>query len=173
MSHHAFFDFAWTVDVRRGVLQRLIGSFKFHHQRAGGDVLAALLAESVPPFPTSVVVVPIPTIRAHVRQRGYDHALVLARGFAKRRGVVVRQLLVRQHQAVQHTSDRATRIEQARTAFGVTGRIDPSVTYVIVDDIITTGATVQQAARVLKEAGAGGVWVVAVGRQATQSRLQM
>jgi len=41
----------------------------------------------------------------------------------------------------------------------------PGRTYIILDDIVTTGATVSEAARVLREAGATSVWVVAVAKQ--------
>lgn len=165
MSHHAFFDFAWILGRRSGVLQCLIGSFKFQHQRAGALLLAGMLHVAIPTLPAFVVVVPIPTSRPHIRQRGYDHCLLLAKRFGRLRRIPVRPILFRRHDAVQHKSSRQQRLAQARTAFMIDGTLDPAVTYILFDDIVTTGATLNQAARVMKEAGAQTVWVVAIARQ--------
>lgn len=165
MSHHAFFDFAWTLGRRSGVLQRLIGSFKFQYQRRGAVELAALVDSAAPPFPDGAVILPIPTATPHVRQRGYDHCLLLSRRIARLRHLPVQHLLARTHNAVQHKSNRRQRLKQAQTAFKMAGRVDPATTYILFDDIVTTGATLNQAARVLKEAGARHVWVIAIARQ--------
>ena len=166
MSHHAFFDFAWTLGRRSGVLQRLIGSFKFQYQRSASTTIIELMHRGAPSFPLNAVMVPIPTAATHVRQRGYDHSLILAKKLGKRRNLAIRRMLVRCHDAVQHKSTRAQRLQQAQTAFRVVGAIDASLTYVVFDDIVTTGATLNQAARVLKEAGARTVWVIAIAHQA-------
>jgi ComF family protein len=165
MLHHAFFDFAWVVGERAGGLQRLIGGLKFLYMRATAGALADLLDSSLPPLPRGCVLVPIPTIRPHIRQRGYDHMLLIARRLSKRRRTPVAKLLCRRHAAVQHESNRRDRLRQAMTAFEVCGRVESGITYVILDDVVTTGATVCEAARELREAGAKAVWVVALAKQ--------
>jgi len=54
---------------------------------------------------------------------------------------------------------------QALSAFGIHGSVDPRATYLIIDDIVTTGATIEYAALLLKEAGAKTIWVAAIARQ--------
>lgn len=165
MLHHAFFDYAWVVGARSGGLQRLVGSLKFLYMRAAVGSLVELLDGCLPPLPNGCVLVPIPTIRPHIRQRGYDHMVLIARALGRRRRVPVVQLLARRHNAVQHTSGRQDRLKQAGTAFRVCGVVRPGVTYVLVDDVVTTGATLCEAARALRRAGATTVWVVAVAKQ--------
>lgn len=129
------------------------------------DDIVDLLNTAVPALPPETVVVPVPTLASHVRQRGYDHALLLAEAFARRRGLKVEKLVERSGVAVQHRLKRAQRIEAAKRAFGVTAVLDPNTPYLIVDDIFTTGATVAAVATELRKAGAREVWVAVVAYQ--------
>lgn len=125
-----------------------------------------MLLETLPDLPPDTVVVPIPTITAHVRQRGYDHTLLMARYIAKRRQLQVEPLLRRVDSSVQHRANRQQRLLQARGAFEATkSSLDASRPYLIIDDVVTTGATVHYAAQALRKAGARHVWVAAVARQ--------
>jgi predicted amidophosphoribosyltransferase len=54
---------------------------------------------------------------------------------------------------------------QAKGAFCVIGEVNKDAVYILVDDVMTTGATLQYSARVLKEAGATEVWIVVLARQ--------
>ncbi|MBC7564972.1 ComF family protein [Candidatus Saccharibacteria bacterium] len=159
------FNQAWVVGIRSGALQRLIGGFKFKNVKSSSFDLADLLHSCLPPLPSSAVFVPIPTTAAHIRERGYDHMLLIAQQLAMLRHLPVGQLLVRQHSLVQHRADRTHRLIQARTAFGVSGYIDPKATYILLDDVVTTGATIEQASLVLKNAGATTIWVASTSRQ--------
>ena len=163
-SHHLPYAKAWVVGERRDVLQRLIGSFKFLNAKSGARILAQLLDERLPAL-DNVVVVPVPTISAHIRERGYDHARLIAEQFAKIRKLPFAPVIARRSKSIQKRADRATRDRQARNAFTIIKPLKPNTTYVIVDDIITTGATLEYAAELLKRAGASSVWVAALARQ--------
>ena len=76
-----------------------------------------------------------------------------------------KKLLQRSHNAVQHKVSRSQRRKQAEIAFVCNYKLDATVPYLIIDDIVTTGATIKAATRVLKGAGANEVWVAAVARQ--------
>jgi ComF family protein len=164
-DHKAAFNQAWVVGVRSGTLQRLIGGYKFRNMKASSRELASLLDKRLPPLPANAVLVPIPTTSAHVRERGYDHLLLIANDFGRLRHLPVQQLLVRNNSLVQHRASRKDRFIQAKTAFRVNGIIDPNLTYIVLDDVITTGATIMQATLLLKVAGAETVWVAATSRQ--------
>ena len=147
-------------------MAKLIDQYKFHQVREAHKVLAELLNESLPDFSSETVIVPVPTIAGHIRQRGYDHMLLIARRFARRRGLPVRTLLVRRSNAVQHFAKTAgQRRSQAKRFFEVHGKPDPKKHYLILDDIFTTGATVEAAAGALKKAGAVRVSVAVIARQ--------
>lgn len=159
------FSRAWCVGERSGELKKLIDDFKFERVRAAHKPLARLLCEQIGQLPEDAVVVPVPTVAAHVRQRGYDHALLLARAVAKYQGAPLKRLLVRSTASRQRGATKTERDRQASRAFKARGTVEPGRVYVIVDDITTTGATLRHAARVLRGAGANEVWVAAVARQ--------
>jgi ComF family protein len=146
-------------------LQSLIDAYKFENTCAAYGSLADLLHARLPDLPANTIVVPIPTISSHIRQRGYDHTLLIARSLAKRRGFVVTPLLRRQTDTKQRDATRRQREQQAEAAFYIQGAVDETRPYLLIDDIATTGATLRHAARKLKEAGAGTIWVAAIARQ--------
>lgn len=155
------------VGPREGALKALVNAAKFDAVREAADTQAELLATALPRL-ESAVVVPIPTIRPHVRRRGYDHALRIARGVAKRIGGDCRQLVQRQSVSVQHGASRQVRLAQARTAFAVRGHITADANYILVDDVTTTGASLVEAAKTLRKAGARRVYVAVTTYQLPQ-----
>lgn len=163
-SHGTAYSQAWIVGERQGGLQRLVGGYKFQNVKAAARSLAELLDERLLPLPADTVVVPIPTAPAHIRERGYDHMLLVARHFALLRDLTLSQIVGRNNMATQHHSNRQDRIVQAQSAFRIVGEVS-SVPYLLLDDVVTTGSTIAEASRVLKEAGAQTVWVGAIARQ--------
>ena len=154
---------AWCVGERANVLKALINQYKFERARAAKHAIVDLLDAVLPPLPGGVTVVPVPTIPPHIRQRGYDHMALVARGFACRRQLSYRAVIQRASNTVQHGTTRAVRLRQAKQAFEC-GDVPPGI-YLLVDDVYTTGATVRYAADVLLRAGATEVWIAVVSRQ--------
>jgi predicted amidophosphoribosyltransferase len=158
------FSRAWCVGVRDGSLQRLVGLYKFQNAYAARYDIVDLLDARIDSLPLNTIVIPVPTIRRHIRERGYDHVWEVAKLFAKRRGLKLSTALQRSGTTKQRGMDRVTRDAQAKHAFVVNGVLDP-VPYLLIDDVVTTGATVQYAAKALIDAGASAVWVGVVCRQ--------
>ncbi|HEX8771251.1 MAG TPA: phosphoribosyltransferase family protein, partial [Acidimicrobiales bacterium] len=92
-----------------------------------------------------------PTTGARRRERGFDQAELLARAVARRLGLPCRRLLRRRPGPAQTGRDREGR--QSGPAF-TTRRVTGPARVLLVDDIVTTGATVSAAARALRAAGA-------------------
>lgn len=159
------YERAWCVAERSDAVERLIDAYKFEYTIAAARSLAELLDGCLPQLPEGAIVVPIPTIPSHTRQRGYDHMKLVCRYFARRRGLVMQELLVRQHNHAQRGATRSQRLRQAESAFGCRANLNPDAIYLVVDDIVTTGATLYFGAKALKEAGAKNVWAAAIARQ--------
>lgn len=156
----------WCVARREGAISKVIDAYKFERVMAAHETLAALLDAVVPQLPEQTVIVPIPTTPKNVRIRGYDHMLLVARSFASKRKLRCSPLLRRRNNITQHfTKSAQERKEQAKSFFGVAPGVSSDVPYLILDDIMTTGATLESAARTLCDAGATEVWVGVLTRQ--------
>lgn len=163
-SCHLPYQAAWCALERNTGIKRLINQYKFNHVQLAQYTLAELLDIIAPQLPQNTVVVPVPTISAHIRQRGYDHCLLLAKRFAQRRNLVCSSLIKRQSSSVQLGSNRYQRTKQAQHAFVCPYEL-LDLPYCIIDDITTTGATVKAAAQSLRQAGAKTIFVAVVAYQ--------
>ena len=146
-------------------VDRLLPRFKFHGDLAAGEVLATLLQWSLDPAETPEALVPVPLHRARLRERGYDQALELAR-FLHRDGgppVLAERLRRLRHTAPQSELGAAARRDNVFGAFALHGDGPLPAHVALVDDVLTTGATVGECARVLLSAGVRrvDVWTVA------------
>lgn len=152
------FPLASAARVYEGRLRRLITAHKERHARAATAALGSLLAEAVvhqrPDGP--VTLVPVPSSRAAVRQRGYDSVLLVAGAAARvmsRDGRQVRVVATLRHvrvladQASLGSAARWANLHGAMAARPVVGPV------VVVDDVCTTGATLAEACRALVAAG--------------------
>lgn len=121
--------------------------------------------ERTPASCTPVELVPIPLHRARLRQRGYDQALELARPLSRRLGLPLRAIgLHRAHDTPpQSRLDAAQRRRNLRDAFAWNANAPPPTHAILIDDVMTTGATLHAAAQALRRAGAQRVdaWVCA------------
>jgi len=154
----------WCVGGRTDVLQKLIDDYKFENVRAAYKALADLLDEKIDMLPSTTVVVPVPTIARHIRERGYDHAALIAKEFARRRRLTYKAVIQRQDNNTQREASRAQRLVQAQKAFQVRSSL-PTHPYLLIDDIVTTGATLTYAVKALRDAGATEIWIAAIARQ--------
>lgn len=109
--------------------------------------------------------VPVPVHRDRLRERGYNQAELLARALALLVGLEWAPLLERTRPTTkQHRLDRAARLANLRGAFAVAGG-ECLPTAIVVDDIITTTATLEACASVLHDAGVSEVYGFAVARE--------
>lgn len=152
----------YTVGYRDGALMKLTEDYKYKSIRKTAEVLAELMDAAIPKDfgsfqSSSVVVVPLPTITRHIRERGFDHTLLLAKKLARRRGWKVERVISRVNRTVQVGADEETRKRQAKSAYEVSARLDDLKTYLLLDDVWTTGASMEAAIETVKNAGASHV----------------
>lgn len=115
---------------------------------AGAVVLLRADAALVP------VLVPVPSARRAVRERGHDHARRLAAAAARRAGLPSRALLVQARRTADQSGlDAGQRADNLHGALQARCRLD-GLPVLLVDDVVTTGVTLAEAARALRAAGA-------------------
>ena len=156
------FPTAYTFGMREGLLATLIHDFKYNSTRTLGPKLAELLNETLPDDIKHAIIVPLPTATNHIRTRGLDHTLLIAKHLARLRSCRVQKLLIRAKNTVQVGADKATRKKQADAAYNLNPRlkIDPKEVYILLDDVWTTGASMKSAIKKLQQAGAKNIIVV-------------
>lgn len=147
---------------------RLIAGFKYRDGSDLADIFAECLAAQAGDAPLPDLLAPVPLSDSRLAERGYDQAWELARRLARRwhRPAQPRLLLRRFDLGRQAQSDRRQRLANLRGAFVLAPGQQPAIQHRhvgLVDDVLTTGATAQAAARVLLDQGAARVslWVVA------------
>ncbi|TXG75981.1 ComF family protein [Patescibacteria group bacterium] len=138
----------------QGLLKDLIKRVKFERAQAGADVLADLLLKSFSGETHNFQIVPIPTTPRRQRQRGYDQAKLIAKRYAKKAQLPYRDILQRSGTRRQLGASRQERLRQLQGVFSVRGRKNDLMTPVLlVDDVVTTGATIEEAAHTLRARG--------------------
>jgi len=164
------FAYARAATLYGGLVREAIHAFKFGGRRgmAGplGDLLAGLGPSSLPGAAPEALV-PVPLHPSRARERGYDQALLLARRLGRAWGVPVAAEALQRAVATEPQTDldAVARRRNVRNAFAVrrpgliVGRH-----VVLVDDVLTTGATAGECARTLYGAGAAAVGVLTVAR---------
>jgi ComF family protein len=155
-----------------GELRELIHLLKYDQVTPAANVLGGMLAEAIAKLEIHgpVLMIPVPLHSSKRRQRRFNQAELLARAALKRSpisGVVlVTNLLVRTRATVSQIGlTRPQRAENIRGAFRVEHRERIAGRNVLlIDDVLTTGTTASECARVLLKAGAEKVWVATVAR---------
>ena len=162
---------AATLGPYEGTMRDLVLLFKNHGRDELAKPLAGLLARSFRSNgwirPDTVVAVPTTWLR-RIR-RGYDQAGLLGRAVARELEAPFARVLQRRGGGAQVGRSRSERLRLAAAAFGVrrpvTGRV------LLVDDVITTGATAACCARALARAGADEIYVLAIARTPQPGRI--
>ena len=154
------YDYPWS---------RLIVEFKFH-ERAGWAASLAMLMRSAPWVEPALeeadIVIPMPLSPARLRARGFNQALLLARHLAPSK-TDPRLLLRIRDTAPQSALGRSERLANVRHAFAVEplrASLAAGKRLVLVDDVMTSGASLYAAAAVLRAAGAAHVTGLVLAR---------
>jgi len=167
LEHAPPFASATAAFVYGHPLDLLMARLKFGHSLAAGRVLSELWIDALraepPPLPRALIPVPLHIDR--LRERGYNQALELARPLAMALKIPLRDDLLARARATsaQSNLDAVERRKNLRGAFSVAQDAGLPAHVAVVDDVMTTGATLRECARTLLRAGAErvDVWVLA------------
>jgi ComF family protein len=155
--------------ILQGVIRQAVHQFKYGNLRALASPLALLLAGDLEARPLPVdVIIPVPLHRRRLRERGYNQSALLARELSGLTGLPLLEgslLRLRDTPAQVRTAGAADRRKNVRGAFGWKGTGAVGGRFLVVDDVCTTGATLDSCAVALKAAGAESVWGLSLARE--------
>lgn len=161
------FDQSVSVGQFEGALREAIHTFKYKPCRSLGKPLSRWMAKNIGFEPGIDIVMPVPLHKRRLRQRGFNQALLLAHGISKRYGLTLSfdNLARTRHTKPQVELSGKDRIANVAGAFSLRRPeliADRSV--VLIDDVFTTGATLNECSRALKDAGASRVMALTLAR---------
>lgn len=161
------FTRAWSLYAYGGVLREAICLYKYRGKVSLRDALAQLMLVSWPDVQPVDVVTPVPLHPARLRERGFNQVLLLADGLGRRVGAPVSaDTLVRSRETrPQAELTRSQRQRGLRRCFTV--RRPEAIVgkrVLLIDDVFTTGTTVNECAKALRKAGSGDVYVITLAR---------
>ncbi len=172
LLHPPAFDAAWAGYLYRAPFDHLVQRLKFNNALAVGRALLPAWSSALQTHlegrseTPAQGLIPIPLHHSRLRQRGYNQALELARGLGRalQAPVLPNALLRARATAPMPGLDLQARRRNVRGAFGVGCAPLPS-RVALVDDVMTSGATLNEAAKVLKRAGVEWVEVWVLSRK--------
>lgn len=144
----------WVASVYEGLAKELLTKLKFERAVAAADIVAELMLEPLPYF-EGVVVTYVPTASSRRRKRGYDQSELIAKSLSRRLDLPCKSLLARTGQTRQVGANREKRSRQLEGVYRpINARQIKDKKILLVDDVATTGATLFEAAKTLRRAGA-------------------
>ncbi len=152
-----------------GLARQAIHSLKYRHFKALAGPLGALLADYLEgnPLPADVIM-PVPLHPRRLRERGYNQSALVAQELSRRTGItfVESALLKTKYTPPQARSTDATeRRSNVQGAFVYKGASLAGKHVLLVDDVCTTGATLEACASPLKAQGTASVWALTLARE--------
>lgn len=161
------FDRAFSPCVYEGVIKELIHEFKYKSKDYLGLVLSRLMVEFIREYnlPMEVIdfIIPVPLHKTRLREREFNQAQVLSNYIAREFNKMVLNDNLRRfrHTKTQTELEDTERLLNVKGSFALAKKEDiKGKNILLVDDVLTTGATASEAAYVLKNAGANIVFVL-------------
>ncbi|WP_295816673.1 ComF family protein [uncultured Deinococcus sp.] len=153
-----------TLGEYRGVHRRAVRALKFGGARDLAGVLGEALAAGVPQDWNVRAVVPVPLHASRQRQRGFNQAALLGSVVAVQLGVPCVDALIRTRATGQQAKQHAAQRDHMDGAFALRPGVLPPGAVLIVDDVLTTGATLNACQEVVLGSGVPEVYAAVVAR---------
>jgi ComF family protein len=159
-------NWARSIGPFEGWLRGAIVQLKYHGEWSRGQHLAEVLAPVILDLPIDILV-PVPLHQSRLKRRGFNQSLVLATELAPFIDAAVEDCFIRTRRTPSQTTlDAAARRGNVAGAFGLAEVRDYSgLSVALVDDVLTTGSTIGECARVLQASGAASIGAITLARE--------
>jgi len=150
----------WTLFPYTGKYRKLLTAYKFSKKLGIADFLAQKALEIIEqqPLLKDAVIVPVPPRPGKIKENGWDQVEQLVKRMEKLSGYKINRCLKRRKSKVQKELTRMERIENLKGRIYLNLNKPAPKTVLIIDDVITTGSTIEACAAILKENGAEKVY---------------
>ena len=170
LENKPYFSCARAVASYETIILDTIHQFKYSRDLSIGSALASFLAAFSFPdfeFQVSAILVPVPLHIKKLRERGFNQSLILANALSKKKRIEVNFSLLKRHKSTltQTGLNKKEREQNIKGAFEVSDKkIISGKNVILIDDVYTTGATLNECAKTLMKAGAGKVAALTLAR---------
>jgi competence protein ComFC len=156
----------FCVGYYKGVLKELILNFKYKRDFIAGEILVKLVEEKILMFDKNYYLTFIPISKERTKKYGYNQCEYLAEEIAFRNGLKVVDTLEKvKDTKIQKTLNKEERVNNIYGAFGVKDKKQiMGRRFILVDDVVTTGSTINEGVRVLKENGAVEIKILTLAK---------
>jgi len=155
---HSVLKYVFTRTEYDQLAKNLIYALKFSFTKSAARPIAREIAGLLPPLPKNTVIVHVPAATSHARQRGFDQSALLARELSKLLNLPHIHALARIGQQRQVGASRSVREQQMKNAYrALSLSVIKDANILLVDDVTTTGSTLEAAGLTLRRAGAASV----------------
>lgn len=158
---------AWALYPYQSPLKEAIRLFKYHGKVSLTTPLAHLMLRALPDLPVIDGILPVPLSPNRLRNREYNQSALLAFSLSRHLHIpLILSILIRSIETVPQTSlNRRARLRNLRGAFAIQdSRAIQGKSLLIVDDVWTTGTTINECAKTLRKAGSGPIYALTMTR---------
>lgn len=169
LAEARYLDGVYSVFKYGGTIRQAIIQMKYHNIKALADPLSRFMAIYLKQYSLSFdIIIPVPIHKRRLRERGYNQTSLLARRLSRMTRIPVMEgVLIRtRHTPSQAKSDSVERRrENIKNAFKCVRRDISGKRILLIDDVCTSGATLNSCAASLKSAGAASVWGLTLAKE--------
>lgn len=162
-----------AISYEQGLIKKIIKTCKFSGIPELASILGDLLIKGALSFPeikdlinnsTNLLIIPIPLSPRRKRERGFNQSLIIAKKFSEYFNLPINDQLQKQERPPQAELSGKKRLKNIANAFSWSGERLDGFHVLLIDDVVTTGATIAEANKVIKRAGAKRVTGLVVAR---------
>lgn len=150
----------------KGALKELIHLFKFQKDFLAGEILANMLQSKISNVDKEYILTYIPISKKSKKTRGFNQCEYIAKILSKNLGLRCMETLVKAKETkVQKELSRSERLENIKNSFCIKDNCDiRGKKFILIDDVITTGATIDEGVKTLEENGANEIKILTIAK---------